>query len=71
VPVLAGPNNYGAGVGSVPLYAQSGPLYRTRIIGYEGATSPNLDPNPPPDPCKAAPGVNPLDNPLCFPYTVV
>lgn len=58
-PVRRGPDNYGLGGGT--LYTGSGPLWRTKVINWEGepdnsATNPN--PQPRPDPCAAVPPAN-------------
>lgn len=60
-PVLRGPDNYG--LGGATLYTGSGPLWRTKVINWEGlgdnsAQNPNPQPNP--DPCTVDPNNPPL-----------
>jgi hypothetical protein len=61
---IVGPENYG--LGGATLYTGSGPLWRTKIINWEGLTNnsdSNPNPQPNPDPCK----VNPQDPPpICL-----
>jgi hypothetical protein len=62
MPVNRGPDNYGQG--GAQLYTSSGPLWRTKIVNWEGLTdnaAANPNPQPSPDPCVA----DPLNSYLC------
>lgn len=60
-PVLRGPDNYG--LGGATLYTGSGPLWRTKVINWEGLgdnSAVNPNPQPSPDPCTVDPNNPPL-----------
>jgi hypothetical protein len=55
-PVVQGPDTYGGPAGAV-LYTGSGPLWRTKLLNWEGVSpannsAANPNPQPFPDPCK-------------------
>lgn len=55
-PVCRGPDNYGLNGGV--LYTGSGPLWRTKIVNWEGESDNsalNPNPQPRPDPCLQVP----------------
>jgi hypothetical protein len=56
LPTNRGPDNYGQN--GATLYTNSGPLWRTKIVNWEGLSNNaavNPNPQPSPDPCVTSP----------------